>query len=64
MNLWLEQSAKAAHCARTMSRIAIQYAREGDPMMAFAKRREARWWLRKARDYRANSRPQTERHDR
>ena len=47
----LEQAKAAAHCARSMSRMAVQYAREGDPLMAFEKRREARWWLNCARQY-------------
>lgn len=57
MNLWLDQAHAAAHCAHAMARMAVSYANEGNSAMARTKRQEARWWLRKARDYRDHVRP-------
>lgn len=48
----LAEAHAAAHCARSMSRRAVEYRREGDPMMAHAKWREAFWWLEASRRYR------------
>ena len=52
MSVWLANSHAAAHCAHHFSRMAVQYAREGNIRLAELRRDEARWWLHKARQYR------------